>query len=245
MSLILDARGLSYRYPDGQSALNAINLTLRPREKVALVGANGSGKSTLLLSLIGCLTPQNGSVHAFGRAVDGGFLPEMRRRTGFLFQNPEDQLFMPTVWEDVSIAPMSRGWERPRALEWARECMVMVGIAHLAQRPPWRLSNGERRLAAMAGILAMQPELFFMDEPTSDLDPRARRDFIALLNRLDQPILIATHDLDMAMECCARVVILSEGSVVGESPIPGLLGDEPFLRRHGLELPLSLQSLKN
>ena len=147
---------------------------------------------------------------------------------------------MPTVREDVSIAPINKGWERSRIHNWVEECMATAGIAHLADRPPWRLSNGEKRLAAMAGILAMQPELFLMDEPTSDLDPRARRNFIALLQRLDHAMLIATHDLDMALECCTRVIVLDGGHIVGESSIPGLLGDESFLKEHGLELPLSL-----
>ena len=240
MSGIIETVDLHYRYPDGRPALDGIHLTVARGEKVALVGANGSGKSTLLLNLIGCLVPQSGEIRAFGHTVDKSFLPEMRRKTGFLFQNPEDQLFMPTVREDVSIAPVNKGWERSRTNDWAEECMATAGIAHLADRPPWRLSNGEKRLAAMAGILAMQPELFLMDEPTSDLDPRARRNFIALLQRLDHAMLIATHDLDMALECCTRVVVLDGGHSVGESSIPGLLGDESFLKEHGLELPLSL-----
>lgn len=240
MNSIIRVQDLNYRYPDGRPALNGVCLTLSAGEKAALVGANGSGKSTLLLNLIGCLVPQSGEIHAFGQSVDKSFLPEMRRKTGFLFQNPEDQLFMPTVREDLSIAPVNKGWERSRIHDWVEECMATAGIAHLADRPPWRLSNGEKRLAAMAGILAMQPELFLMDEPTSDLDPRARRNFITLLQRLDHAMLIATHDLDMALECCSRVIVLDGGFNVGESPIPGLLADESFLKEHGLELPLSL-----
>ena len=240
MNSIMDIQGLIYRYPDGRPALNGVHMTLAEGEKVALVGANGSGKSTLLLNLIGCLIPQSGEIRAFGHIVDKASLPEVRKKTGFLFQNPEDQLFMPTVREDVSIAPANKGWEHARIRDWVEECMATAGVAHLADRPPWRLSNGEKRLVAVAGILAMQPELFLMDEPTSDLDPRARRNFIALLKRLSHAMLIATHDLDMVLECCTRVIVLDNGRIVGESSVPGLLSDESFLREHGLELPLSL-----
>ena len=233
---------VSFRYPGSAAgALTQLDLAITPGESVALVGANGAGKSTLLLLLGGLIFPSQGSIEIFGLPVSKANLAAVRRRLGFTFQNPADQLFMPTVWEDVAFAPRNYGL-RGRELEERVEAVLTQARAlSLAQRHPYQLSGGEQRLAAIATAISMQPEILIMDEPSDALDPKARRHLLELLARLPQTKIIATHDLDMALALCPRTVVLQEGRCLADGPSRQLLSDPVFLDGAGLELPLSLQ----
>ncbi|QDV33314.1 energy-coupling factor ABC transporter ATP-binding protein [Tautonia plasticadhaerens] len=259
-------RGLTYRYPDGRQALRGVDLEIRPGATVALLGPNGAGKSTLLLHLNGLLPGRRGSeegrefghghdLPTFGRSRDAGqasiwidglpvddrHAPEIRRRVGLLFQDPDDQLFSPSVIEDVAFGPLNLGKRKAEARRIALECLGRVDLADAADRPPHHLSFGERKRACLAGVLACEPTVLVLDEPTANLDPRSRRNFIALIRSLPATKLIATHDLEFVLELCDRVALLDEGRIVAEGPPEQVMGDEPLMEAHGLELPLSLR----
>lgn len=234
---LLQVRGLRYDYPDGTSALRGVDLELRNGEKLALAGANGSGKSTLLLHLAGCLAVQSGEVLLRGRRV-GGDLKALRRAAGLIFQEPDDQLFMPSVREDVAFGLVARGLSGEDAGEIVPRMLERLGVAHLAERPPHRLSGGEKRMVALAGILVMDPDLIVLDEPSASLDPRARRRLIEVLRELEKPMILASHDLDLALDVCGRALILCDGKITAAGPAPEILQDGELLRRDGLELPL-------
>jgi cobalt/nickel transport system ATP-binding protein len=232
---------LNYHYPDGTPALHSINLEIKATERVALVGANGSGKSTLLLHLNGILLPQTGAVVVGEQRISTATLREVRNFVGLVFQNPEDQLFMPTVGEDVAFGPQNQGLRGGDLNHRCRHCLHAVGLDpdHYLQRQTTHLSGGEKRRVAIAGVLAMQPQILVFDEPSTQLDPRGRRQLIQLLQQLPITQLIATHDLDLALDLCDRTVVLSRGRIVREGPTAEILGDRPFLEAHHLELPLS------
>ena len=232
---------LGYTYPDGTEALRNINLAIRPSERVALVGANGSGKSTLLLHLNGILLPQSGTIHVGEYPMQPQCLKEVRNFVGLVFQNPDDQLFMPTVWEDIQFGPLNQGVQGETLTQRCHYCMHAVGLDpdHYAQRNPSNLSGGEKKRVAIAGVLAMQPQVIVLDEPSAQLDPRSRRQLINLLKSLPLTQLIATHDLDLALDLCDRTVILSHGEVVGDGATEQVLADQNLLERHHLELPFS------
>ncbi|HWE40347.1 MAG TPA: ABC transporter ATP-binding protein [Isosphaeraceae bacterium] len=250
---------LSYRYPDGQEALRGVSFEIASGESVALVGPNGAGKSTLLLHLNGLLPGRDRApvVHAHGapradrdgRApavwVDGLEVnpsngPEVRRRVGLLFQDPDDQLFSTTVLDDVAFGPLNLGRSKAEARRRALDCLELVGLRPAAERPPHHLSFGERKRACLAGVLACEPTVLVLDEPTANLDPRARRQFLALIRALPATKLIATHDLELVLELCPRTLLLDGGLVVADGPSRTLLADAPLLDAHGLEVPLSL-----
>lgn len=233
----LSVRELGYSYPDGTVALRNVSFDLAPGERLALVGPNGCGKSTLMLHLAGCIAPMKGEVRLSGQVV-GGNLKKLRKAAGLIFQNPDDQLFMPLVREDVAFGPRAAGCPLTEAAELAEKVLDVLGIADLADRPPHRLSGGQKRLVSLAGILAMRPEIMLLDEPTNALDPRARRLIIERLASLPQSMLIATHDLDMVLDLCPRVIVMNHGEIVASGETARLLRDESFLRRSGLELPL-------
>ena len=253
--------GLTYRYPDGRLALDGVSFAIARGESVALVGPNGAGKSTLLLHLNGLLPDRGrasththahghphsadgrfaGSVRIDGIAVDDRSAPEVRRRVGLLFQDPDDQLFSTSVLEDVAFGPLNLGKSRAEARRLALDCLERVDLADAADRPPHHLSFGERKRACLAGVLACEPTVLALDEPTANLDPRARRRFLALIAGLVSTRLIATHDLEMALELCPRAILLDGGKVIADGPTCALLADEPLLDRHGLEVPLSLK----
>jgi len=261
--------GLTYRYPDGREALRGVDLTVGRGETVALVGPNGAGKSTLLLHLNGILPESGGRAGAGGELghthelrlpgwarrasdrdgprvwidglpVDERNGPEIRRRVGLVFQDPDDQLFSPTVLEDVAFGPLNLGLGRAEARRIALDCLARVDLLEAADRPPHHLSFGERKRACLAGVLACSPTVLALDEPTANLDPRSRRSFLGLIRGLPASKLIATHDLELVIDLCDRVVLLDEGRVVAEGPPLELLGDAALMEAHGLERPASL-----
>ncbi len=237
---MIAVRGLSYRYPDGHDALLDVSFTLAAGERVALIGPNGAGKSTLLLHLNGLLPdrpPSTPAVTVDGLPVAEANLREIRRRVGLLFQDPDDQLFCPTVWEDVAFGPRQLGLREPELSRLVTESLAQVGLAGFEERLPHHLSRGEKRRACLAGLLACDARVLVLDEPTSDLDPRGRRELMALLSRLPVAQLIATHDLEFVVEICPRTIVLDGGRIVADGPTRRLLDDEPLMLAHGLERP--------
>jgi cobalt/nickel transport system ATP-binding protein len=228
---------LAYAYPDGTQALFGVDLTIGGGERVALLGPNGAGKTTLVMHLNGILTPGHGTVEVAGLPVRRDTLREVRRRVGLVFQDPDDQLFMPTVREDVAFGPANlglRGEELDRRVHAALE---RVGLPEVIDRPPHHLSFGQRRRVAVATVLAMEPEILVLDEPSSNLDPAARRELAEILRSLDVTVLMVTHDLPYALELCDRALILSGGVIAADGPTRDILADPALLAAHRLELP--------
>ncbi len=238
---LVEVRDLHGAYPGGREVLRGVDLAMERGESVAVVGENGAGKSTLLLHLVGLLAPTSGEVLIAGVPVTRSNLGEVRRTVGLLLQDPDDQLFLPTVAEDVAFGPLNLGVSRPEVARRVEEALGRVGALHLQRRPPHRLSAGEKRLAALAAVLALQPTVLALDEPSSHLDPRARRALIELLPAMETTMLIVTHDLDLAWDLCDRVVVLHEGRVRADGPTRSLLQDDALLAACGLERPLRLQ----
>jgi energy-coupling factor transporter ATP-binding protein EcfA2 len=258
--------GLEYRYPDGKEALRGVDLSIGRVESVAVVGPNGAGKSTLLLHLNGLLpgrprdTAGHGHTFAWGTQdgrrrreasvwvggleVNDRNAPEVRRQVGLVFQDPDDQLFCDTVIEDVAFGPLNQGKSPAEARAVALESLARVDLAGEADRPPHHLSFGERKRACLAGVLACQPSVLVLDEPSANLDPRARRRFIRLLQGLSCTKLIATHDLELVLEVCPRSILLDAGRVIADGPSTGVLADAELMEAHGLERPLSLQYVR-
>jgi cobalt transport protein ATP-binding subunit len=242
----IEVKNLSYRYGDGTAALQDVNLAVGAGECVALIGPNGSGKSTLLMHLNGILPEEPSKaapVSIFGLPATGENLPEIRRRVGFLFQNPDDQLFCPTVFEDVAFGPSQFGGSSAAVSERVAEALSRVGLSGFEKRSPQHLSVGEKQRVCLAGILACRPEILILDEPTSGLDPRGERGLIELLRSLPVTKVIATHDLELAVKLCPRVILLDGGRVVVEGPTTDILRDERRMLDHGLERPHILAHL--
>jgi cobalt/nickel transport system ATP-binding protein len=242
----LEVRGLSYRYADGTAALQDVSFSVAAGERVGLIGPNGAGKSTLLLHLNGLLPERSAAspaVHVFGTPVAAPHLETIRAQVGLLFQDPDDQLFCPTVWEDVAFGPQQLGWRGTELTTRVWRALEQVGLAGFEERLPHHLSRGEKRRVCLAGLLACEARVLALDEPTSELDPRGRRELKALLK--DQPIaqIIATHDLEFVVEICPRVLVLDDGKIVAEGPTAELLSDEPLMLAHGLERPHILRHL--
>jgi cobalt/nickel transport system ATP-binding protein len=241
---VLDVENLEYRYPDGHVALSGLSFSIAEGERVALIGPNGAGKSTLLLHLNGLL-PERPAAHppvrVDGLPADEAHLPDIRRRVGLLFQDPDDQLFCPSIEEDVAFGPRQLGVEGTALGQLVEQSLERVGLAGFGPRQPHRLSRGEKRRACLAGLLACDARLLALDEPTSDLDPRGRRELISLLASLPVAQLIATHDLEMVVELCPRSIVLDSGRVVADGPSLELLADEPLMLAHGLERPHALR----
>ena len=237
MSCAIHARALSYRYPDGHVALDALDLHVEHGERVAILGPNGAGKTTLMLHLNGLLTRASGDLEVAGLAVERDRLPELRARVGLVFQDPDDQLFMPTVREDVAFGPLNMGLAREQVAGRVDEALAAVRMGFAMDRAPHQLSQGERRRVAIATVLAMRPRLLVLDEPSANLDPRARRELLELLAEIDRTMLIVTHDLLFAAELCERAVILAGGRTVADGPAESILGDTALLGDFDLELP--------
>ncbi|MEV0144659.1 MULTISPECIES: ABC transporter ATP-binding protein [unclassified Nonomuraea] len=233
----LEVSRLAYAYPDGTQALFGVDLTIGRGERVALLGPNGAGKTTLVMHLNGILTPGHGTVTVAGTPVRKDTLKDVRRRVGLVFQDPDDQLFMPTVRDDVAFGPANMGLTG-EALEHAvRGALDRVGMLEAIDRPPHHLSFGQRRRVAVATVLAMEPEILVLDEPSSNLDPAARRELAEILRSLDVTVLMVTHDLPYALELCERSLILSDGVIAADGPTRELLSDAELLAAHRLELP--------
>jgi cobalt/nickel transport system ATP-binding protein len=238
----LDFEAVSFRYPDGTLALEGIEFHIKHGESVGVVGANGSGKSTLLSLCNGLLLPTTGRIAVGGVPLNSTTLPEIRRHVGLVFQDPDDQLFMPSVLEDVAFGPANLGLEPDEAERRARRALAAVGAEALAPRAPQHLSLGERSAVAIAAVLAQEPDLLLLDEPAARLDPRARRRLITLLAGFRHTKLIASHDLDLVLELCDRVLLLDQGRLAADASAQEILYDRERLERHGLELPLSLSA---
>ncbi|MGI8946477.1 MAG: energy-coupling factor ABC transporter ATP-binding protein [Ornithinimicrobium sp.] len=236
--VVLDVRGLAYAYPDGRQVLYGVDLRLGRGERVALLGPNGAGKTTLVLHLNGILTAGAGTVHVAGLPVADEHLAEIRRRVGLVFQDPDDQLFMPTVRDDVAFGPANLGLRGQELADRVEEALAAVGMGDVADRPPHHLSFGQRRRVAVATVLAMRPDILVLDEPSSNLDPASRRELAEILSGLDVTVLMVTHDLPYALQLCERAVILSEGVIAADRPIDQVLGDSALLAAHRLEMPV-------
>ena len=233
----LQVSGLAYAYPDGHQALFGVDLHIHPGERVALLGPNGAGKTTLVLHLNGILSGGAGTVDVAGLRVEKRNLAEVRRRVGLVFQDPDDQLFLGTVRQDVAFGPANLGLRGEELDRRVRHALEQVGMAEYADRPPHHLSFGQRRRVAVATVLAMEPEILVMDEPSSNLDPASRRELAEIVQSLDVTVLMVTHDLPYALELCPRSVILSEGAVVADGPTREILSDRELMAAHRLELP--------
>ncbi|MQA16430.1 MAG: ATP-binding cassette domain-containing protein [Pseudonocardiaceae bacterium] len=233
----LHVSGLTFSYPDGSRALDGIDLAVAPGERVALLGPNGAGKTTLVLQLNGVLRATSGEVEIGGLAVGSQTLREIRRRVGIVFQDPDDQLFMPTVAEDVAFGPANFGLRGPDLDARAHAALATVDMTDHADCSPMHLSYGQRRRVALATVLACDPEVLVLDEPSSNLDPVARRELADVLLRLERTMLMVTHDLPYALQLCPRSIVLDRGQVVADGPTRELLSDGDLLARHRLELP--------
>ncbi len=233
MNPMIDIQNLSFSYPDGKQALHKISLTIMPGEKIALVGANGAGKSTLMLHLNGVFSG-SGSITVNGLEVKKPNLARIRALVGMVFQNPDDQLFSTTVFDDVAYGPIYQGLQRATVAERVAQALGAVHLQDYAQRNPYHLSGGEKKRIAIATVLSMQPQILAFDEPTAGLDPRARRELIALLEELPQTMLIATHDLSMVAQLTPRMVIMNQGCIAADGATAALLQDEKLLLANGL-----------
>jgi len=232
----VEIRTLYYAYPDGTPALRGVGLTIEEGESVGIVGPNGAGKSTLLLHLNGILMGQ-GEVRIFDLPVEKKNLREIRRRVGLVFQDPDDQLFSPTVFDDVAFGPINMGLSQAEVAVAVSQALEEVGIAGMEKRSAYHLSYGQKKRAAIATVLSMNPDLLVLDEPSSNLDPRARNEFSALLQEMRITKILVTHDLPFVFENCDRVVIMSREKIAADGDSFSILSDEALLSEHGLELP--------
>ena len=237
----LHVQGLAFAYPDGHQALYGVDLRVEPGERVALLGPNGAGKTTLILHLNGILRAGAGSVAVGGLPVAPAHLKEIRRRVGIVFQDPDDQLFMPTVGDDVAFGPANFGVAGAALGERVDAALAAVDMLAYRDRSPLHLSGGQRRRVALATVLACRPEILVLDEPSSNLDPASRRELAEILTSLPVTMLMVTHDLPYALQLCERSVILDEGAVVADAPTGELLRNEALLASHRLELPYGFQ----
>lgn len=240
MKTAIEVINLRYRYHDGTEALRCISFSVAPGECVALLGPNGSGKSTLLLHLNGVLPEKpdaESAVRILGETVTAQNLHAIRRQVGLLFQDPDDQLFCPTVAEDVAFGPQQLGLSDREVADRVRKALAEVHLTGFEHRATHHLSHGEKRRVCLAGVLACEPSVLVLDEPTSDLDPRGRREFKALLRQIPATKLIATHDLELAVELCSRAIVLDRGCIVAQGATRELLNNETLMLAHGLERP--------
>lgn len=239
---IVEVKDLHYTYPDGTAVLYGVSFRITHGETVAIVGANGAGKSTLLLHLNGCLTPRAGTVRIGDFPLTKKTIQYVRRTVGMVFQDPDDQLFMPVVHDDVAFGPLNQGLPLEDVEARVADALAIVGASHLKDRPPYRLSGGEKRAVSIATVLSMSPSILVMDEPTANLDPKARRRLIELLKTFTHTVIVATHDLDMVLDLCSRTIALKDGRVMADGPSLELLRDDALLDACSLEKPLCLRA---
>ena len=237
---MIELKNIFFSYESGREVLRDVSFSIADGESVGLIGANGAGKSTLMRILLGLLYPGGGEAAVDGVRIEKKSLPEIRRRLGFVLQDSDNQMFMPTVWEDLLFAPLNYGLTRPEAERRAMTALETLGITELKDRYNHKISGGEKRMAAIAVVLAMEPSAILMDEPTTALDPYNRRTVINAVNALPQTKLIASHDLDMILDCCSRVILLSGGQIAADGPAETILRDKALLEANRMELPLAL-----
>jgi cobalt/nickel transport system ATP-binding protein len=238
---LVEAGNLRHVYPDGTVALRDVSFRITHGESVAVIGANGAGKSTLLLHLNGYLTPTAGEVRIGDLSFTKRTSQEIRRRVGMVFQDPDDQLFMPTVYEDVAFGPVNLGLSPEEVEARVKGALEQVGAEHLRERAPYRLSGGEKKRVAIATVLSMAPDILVMDEPTNGLDPFARRRLIELMKDFRHTKIFTSHDLDMVLELCERTIVLHEGEIRADGPTLDIFRDDGLLAACRLEKPLSMQ----
>jgi cobalt/nickel transport system ATP-binding protein len=236
----IDVKDLRFAYPDGTQALDGVSFEAVHGESVAVVGANGAGKSTLLMHLNGVLLPASGKVTVGDMPVTAKTLSHIRRQVGTVFQDPDDQLFMPTVFDDVAFGPLNLDLPEEACRLRVQACLEQVGAWHLRDRPPHHLSGGEKRRVAIACVLAMSPGILLLDEPSTGLDPRARRQIIDLLKGFSHSKIVVSHDLDMVLDLCPRTIVLHQGRVAADGPTVKLFQDKELLEQAGLEAPARL-----
>jgi len=240
MAEIIKIRNLEYVYPDGTRALKGVNLDISKGESVGLIGPNGAGKSTLLLHLNGILKGTKGSVEVLGMRMEDKNLAKIRRKVAIVFQEPDDQLFMPTVFDDVAFGPVNSDYSKEKVKEKVKKALRQVRMEGYEDRCSHHLSLGEKKKISIATVLSMDPEILILDEPTISLDPGARRELIKLLKDLNITKIIAGHDLELIVEICSRVVLLDEGEIVTNGDPREVLSNKSLMELHGLEVPLSL-----
>ena len=238
----IEVKSIHYKYTDGHEAIKDMSVLIHHGESVGIIGANGAGKSTLLMLLMGVIFPDKGEVLVGDVSVTKKTLPMIRQRLGMVFQNPDDQLFMPSVYEDIAFGPRNYGLHEKEVENCVMKALDMVGIAHLKDRAPFKLSGGEKRAAAIASVLSMEPDVLIMDEPTDALDPKSRRRIINLLKGFEHTKIITSHDLDMILETCKRVIVVKDGKIAADGTAKKILTNEELLDVCGLELPFSLQN---
>lgn len=234
---IIEFKDVHFVYPDGTNALNGISFRITHGESVGIVGANGAGKTTLISHMNGCLLPSKGTITIGDMQLNKSTINHARERVGVVFQNPDDQLFMPTVFDDVAFGPLNLGMTEERVIERVDEALTTVGCLNLKDKPPHHLSMGQRRAVTIAGVIAMQPDILVMDEPAASLDPRSRRQLINLLKEFRHTKIIASHDLGMIMEVCERCILLSDGRIAADGKTREILLNNKLLEDNGLEMP--------
>lgn len=241
---IVEFKDVYFNYPDGTETLKGISFRIVHGESVGIVGANGAGKSTLLLHMNGYLMPSDGFIIIGDLQLNKKTRKEIRRKVGIVFQNPDDQLFMPTVFDDVAFGPLNLGLTHEIVQQKVNDALKTVGCLELKNRPPHHLSCGQKSAVAIATVIAVQPDILVMDEPASNLDPKSRRYLINLLKNFSHTKIIASHDLDLILDVCKRCIVIKEGSVMADGPTEKILSDSKLLEANNLELPLSLQKMR-
>lgn len=241
MEKAVEIRELNFTYPDGKPALNNINLDIFNGETIGIIGPNGAGKTTLLLHL-NCILKGTGMIKIFGIEANGSKnLKEIRKKVGLVFQNPDDQLFSQTVFDDVAFGPINMGFDKESVITRVKESLNYVNIFGFEEKHPYHLSVGEKKKISIATILSMEPEIFVLDEPTGELDPRSKKNIINILKNIKSTKIIATHDLELVLEICNRVFLLDNGSIVSFGETKSILNNVEILEPHGLEVPLSIR----
>jgi cobalt/nickel transport system ATP-binding protein len=238
---IVEFKEVSFCYPDGTQALRNVSFRITHGESVGIIGANGAGKSTLLLHMNGYLMPSSGTINIGDIYLTRQTRQEIRRKVGVVFQNPDDQLFMPTVYEDVAFGPLNLGMDEAAVRERVEAALNLVSGLDLQNKPPHHLSSGQKSSVAIASVMAVEPDILAMDEPAASLDPKSRRGLINLLKTFEHSKIIASHDLDLILDVCHRCIVVREGTVVADGPAQEILTNRKLLEENNLELPLSLQ----
>jgi cobalt/nickel transport system ATP-binding protein len=238
---IVEFNNVFFHYPDGTEALRGISLRVTHGESVGIVGANGAGKSTFLMQMNGYLLPTAGTITVGALKLTNKTRMEIRKKVGMIFQNPDDQLFMPTVYDDVAFGPLNLGMNADTVKDRVMKALQAVGCADVKDKPPHHLSGGQKRAVSIATVTAMEPDILVMDEPSSNLDPKSRRSLIALLKGFEHTKIIAAHDLDFILDVCSRCLVIKDGRIAADGPSGVILTDRVLLEENNLELPLSLQ----